>query len=71
MDVNATLKELRELLAKWPEGLDPNKPESIEEYDSDMMRVCELFRALDEWITKGGFLPYQWFRTIEGALAAL
>lgn len=48
MDPNATLDELREITDKCA--------------PSDMDRAAELFRALDEWIVKGGFLPKPWHR---------
>lgn len=28
--------------------------------DSDYLTAEELFNALDEWLTKGGFLPDPW-----------
>lgn len=28
----------------------------------DLVRLCELVQALDEWISKGGFLPKRWAR---------
>lgn len=49
MDPNATLKEIRELLAA------NNKGEEI-----DVDRLCELIEALDRWLVGGGFLPRVW-----------
>lgn len=55
MDPNATLEELRNLasLAADQHGGDP---------DADYLaaRMAELFQALDEWLSKGGFAPAAW-----------
>jgi len=46
MDPNATLTELRELLADGtPEGAE---------------MALERFEALDEWLSKGGYKPADW-----------
>ena len=51
MDPNATLKELLYLL---------NNP-TPDDYDcEDYTRFLELFEALDEWLSSGGFLPDNW-----------
>lgn len=51
MDPNATLENIRSL---------------IEEYDQDapvdVSELIEYVRALDEWLSKGGFLPAPWHR---------
>ena len=51
MDVNATLARIRELTA----STDPD-------HLGDLVELAELVRALDEWISKGGFLPDAWQR---------
>lgn len=51
MDPNATLAELRALVM-----------DGGAEFE-DPQRAAELFNALDEWITRGGFLPAAWTRT--------
>ena len=48
MDPEANLKELRELC-----GADP-----IDSDDAE--RIAELFRALDGWMSNGGFTPESW-----------
>jgi hypothetical protein len=54
MDPNANLAELRHLLelrdnnGDWPHH--------------EANRFGELFEALDEWITSGGFLPEPWIK---------
>lgn len=55
MDPNETLRLMREAL----------EDSSLLEGDAaDRARedVCEYVRALDEWLTKGGFLPDAWAR---------
>lgn len=49
MDPTVTLAKIRELLA-WPHALDGQSADEL----------VDLVRALDEWITRGGFLPEQW-----------
>lgn len=51
MDPNAALKQLRELA-------------DIDAYHNmtaiEGQEFIELFKALDDWISKGGFLPEAW-----------
>lgn len=54
MDVNATLKELRALVARAVCG-GPLSP-------IDQTRMADLVNGLDESITRGGFLPDAWNR---------
>lgn len=49
MDPNANLAELRELASAQLNG-----------GQTDPDRMAELVEALDEWITRGGFLPADW-----------
>jgi hypothetical protein len=53
MDPNATLREIRELLA------DP-VPADSGLWGSRLERLAELVEALDGWLSKGGFLPDGW-----------
>lgn len=46
MDVDETLRELRELAKN--------------SFQDDVERMGELVEALDGWITKGGYLPRRW-----------
>jgi len=55
MDVNAALAELRELTAAW-ERAGSRGPWS----EADADRAIELARDLDQWISRGGFLPADW-----------
>ena len=52
MDPNATLKEIREQVRlSYAE-------EGFEAFDG--LRLAELCGVLDEWLTRGGFLPKDW-----------
>lgn len=57
MDPNATLRRIRELVKELQE------PEG-DGYDTDTLteELTELVSSLDNWLTKGGFLPKQWER---------
>lgn len=48
MDPNATLVRIREL---------------INDGDSADVLLIEAFNNLDEWLSKGGFLPNDWNKT--------
>jgi hypothetical protein len=54
MDVNETLRRLRQLI------VDQELADSSEESAKLGWEAAELFRALDEWLSKGGFLPDDW-----------
>jgi hypothetical protein len=54
MDPDANLKEQREIIARMLE-------EGSESIDSgDAVRLAELVQALDEWLSKGSYLPEDW-----------
>ena len=53
MDPNAALKEFREIQERF------NREEADE---ADLERAMDLFGALDEWLSRGGFLPEAWNR---------
>jgi len=63
MDPDANLKEQLQLAAALEDvdydQLDENSKEAA---ISDACRLAELVLALDEWISKGGFLPKLWSR---------
>ena len=65
MDPNKVLEDAREAMARIDE-LDRRCEEGEEEYDyfGQYQARAEVataaFRALDDWITKGGFLPDKW-----------
>lgn len=55
MDPNTALVEMREHAGVCQTAKDG----SDEEYDA-MVALAEKFEALDEWLSKGGFLPTAW-----------
>lgn len=55
MDPNATLARIRELTASLLDSdADPGTAASIGD------QLAEHVQALDEWLSKGGFLPRAW-----------
>lgn len=54
MDPDANLSEQRRIIARMLDGTS----EAID--TGDAVRLAELARALDEWITRYGFLPAEW-----------
>jgi hypothetical protein len=55
MDPNATLAELRELIATWQAAGSRGVWT-----DAQADRTIELTADLDAWIARGGFLPDAW-----------
>lgn len=53
MDPDANLKEQRGIIERADE---------MEVDGDDLLRLTDLVKALDEWITKGGALPKAWQR---------
>lgn len=49
MDPDVMLDEMRALAKS-----------DLSEFGDEVHRLAELTLALDEWITKGGFLPADW-----------
>lgn len=60
MDPNECLKELRALVRKGAYGDGGCDLCSIN--STDAVRMVELFEALDDWLSRGGFLPARWER---------
>ena len=54
MDPNETLRRLRDWVAQI------EKQGTL--CDEDLAEMAEYFSALDEWISRGGFLPCDWSR---------
>ncbi len=54
MDPNETLDRIRDITTNMMAG---------EASDADVDLLPELVEALDQWITRGGFLPRDWQRT--------
>lgn len=51
MDPNETLRRLRKLI---------NTPTTEATAVAALMEMTDLFGSLDEWISRGGFLPTDW-----------
>jgi len=60
MDPNTNLEEQRRIAARLL--ADRQRSTHSREVDAvqDAIRLAELVQALDEWITRGGFLPSEW-----------
>jgi hypothetical protein len=58
MDPNANLQEQREIVAR----IEAYRYMNDTPIERDGYRLSELVIALDEWISKGGFLPDAWRR---------
>ena len=58
MDPNANLTEQRRLIAKLSDPLSPLYDE--QDRQADLGRIVDLAQTLDQWISKGGFLPDAW-----------
>lgn len=54
MDVNETLRRLREAVAQWT--LANGTDAALHAADD----AVQAFIDLDEWLSKGGFLPTEW-----------
>lgn len=57
MDPDITLTLLREALADFETASDG--PSADDEHEA-AARVAELTTELDQWLTRGGFLPSEW-----------
>lgn len=67
MDPSENIKEQRLLIGRLLDNENDDKEEgSID--SGDAVRLAELARALDEWISSGGLLPWSW-RKVRGAQA--
>ncbi len=61
MDPNQTLKELRALAAEALRANDTLMPGTDQSTGDDRAEeMATLFQALDEWLTRRGFLPLPW-----------
>ena len=59
MDPNAALKLLRELRYSIVQNLDSESPDE-DELMEKASEMADAFEGLDQWLTKGGFLPHEW-----------
>ena len=68
MDPNANLQEQLELAREMQAIEDASDDEGnlaqeqVDDYQLKAGRLADLMLALNEWITKGGFLPSAWER---------
>jgi hypothetical protein len=75
MDPNANLEELRRLLEALRSRADAadwewSNLDQCHKQIGDAARVADLVEALDEWLSRGGFLPKAWERpTYQEALS--
>lgn len=53
MDPNATLDVIRDYVTEW-------QKEDTRTHTQSYDDLLEHIEALDEWLTKGGFLPADW-----------
>lgn len=58
MDPNAALQRLRRAV----DGVETVAAGSEENWSGELLAVLEHFEALDEWLSRGGFLPDDWSR---------
>lgn len=68
MDPNANLEEMLKLAQTITERADGDNEiaddkDAIVDQLVDAERLAELVQAMNEWITKGGFLPSAWKRS--------
>lgn len=61
MDPNAALAEIRETAAIVRDRIDRGEDPDV---DGSVSVLVEHVEALDEWLSKGGFLPQDWLRGI-------
>jgi hypothetical protein len=60
MDPNTTLAELRQLSKMALDTAVPFTPDDLDALETDFVHFAELFTALDNWMSTGGFLPKRW-----------
>jgi hypothetical protein len=62
VDPNTTLTQLRELIADSLAYLDGNEYYDAGALASLLDDIARRSECLDEWLTRGGFLPSDWER---------
>ena len=62
MDPDTTLAEIRSVLARLAEIRSVLAPVGATDDGSvdDLLGLAERVEALDDWVSKGGFLPTDW-----------
>ena len=61
MDPNETLRMIREVVA-WEQNRTGDETYGADDFADMLGEVTELIADLDEWLTRGGFLPADWNR---------
>lgn len=56
MDPNEALRELRRIMTQL------DKAQAAWEVEQLAERAADVFGGLDDWLSKGGFLPDEWRR---------
>ena len=59
MDPNAALEQVRALI-RQVESQEHRPPNSAEYHKRDAEDLADAFRALDGWLSGGGFKPADW-----------
>lgn len=59
MDPNRTLLELRAAIKRVLES-DPQDQEDYEQFEEDASQLANAADDLDNWLSRGGFLPDAW-----------
>jgi hypothetical protein len=62
VDPEETLEELRNMSAEIMKNADSVHPPTHNWLAGAAVELAEKFQAMDEWISKGGFLPKAWTR---------
>lgn len=64
MDINEALRIIRENAARAQRMMDADTghPSFCEVDNSTVTSLLEAWSALDEWLSRGGFLPTAWER---------
>ena len=63
MDPDAALKMIRAISKRILHTTDNEGGLANQSIRDDAVTLSELVQGLDEWITKGGFLPADWRKT--------
>jgi len=70
MDPNETLRQIRTavmaalaLADDYEKDPDPATAEDAEDYLNQLDELAQLVNSLDEWLSRGGFLPAAWAET--------
>jgi len=59
VDPNITLDKLRELCREAIDS-EASKSHPMQNNAADPVDIAELFEAIDQWLSNGGFLPSEW-----------